>query len=241
MKIKYSKEADVLIIQLRNGKLADSVDLKEGVILHLDNEGLPLELEILDAAKLSMLNEITLTAPMWMFESWQGNTLDLTNPSKIQVNEETMRGEKEWLTGFVYRVSNIRNKDNLYIFEFTDTENKIYTNRLKLHPVEIDSLPPQLSKTSEYEIFWRGVPVGHNESVNLTIAVSDTISATLSTNIQGANSIIIRPNDISSLFPGHANLYINREIGTSLEQPTKVEGEIGGIYRGKVKHVRIVE
>ncbi|MBI4649434.1 MAG: DUF2283 domain-containing protein [Bacteroidia bacterium] len=66
MKIKYSKEADVLIIQLRNGKLADSVDLKEGVILHLDNEGLPLELEILDAAKLSMLNEITLTASMWM-------------------------------------------------------------------------------------------------------------------------------------------------------------------------------
>ncbi|MEK7227099.1 MAG: DUF2283 domain-containing protein [Bacteroidota bacterium] len=64
MKIKYSKEADVLIIQLRNGKPVDSVDLKEGVILHLDKKGLPLELEILDAAKLSMLNEISVSAPM---------------------------------------------------------------------------------------------------------------------------------------------------------------------------------
>ena len=66
MKIKYSKEADVFIIQLREGKPVDSVDLKEGVILHLDKEGLPLELEILDAAKLSMLNEISLAAPLGM-------------------------------------------------------------------------------------------------------------------------------------------------------------------------------
>jgi len=66
MKIKYSKEADVLIIQLREGKPVDSVDLKEGVILHIDEQGLPLELEILDAAKLSMLNEINVATPMGM-------------------------------------------------------------------------------------------------------------------------------------------------------------------------------
>ena len=69
MKIKYSKEADVLIIQLREGKPVDSVDLKEGVILHLDKKGLPLELEIMDAAKLSMLNEINVTTPIGM-EKW---------------------------------------------------------------------------------------------------------------------------------------------------------------------------
>ena len=51
MQIKYSKEADILLISLREGKPADSIDLKEGVILHLDNDGLPLEIEILDAAK----------------------------------------------------------------------------------------------------------------------------------------------------------------------------------------------
>jgi uncharacterized protein YuzE len=42
MRIKYSKETDILLISLREGKLADSIDLKEGVILHLDEKGLPL-------------------------------------------------------------------------------------------------------------------------------------------------------------------------------------------------------
>ncbi len=64
MKIKYSKEADILLIELRDGTPVDSTDLKEGVILHLDNEGLPLEIEILDASKLAMLNEISITTPM---------------------------------------------------------------------------------------------------------------------------------------------------------------------------------
>ncbi len=64
MKIKYSKGADILLIELRDGTPVDSIDLKEGVILHLDNEGLPLEIEILDAAKLSMLEEISVLAPI---------------------------------------------------------------------------------------------------------------------------------------------------------------------------------
>ena len=60
MKIKYSEDADILLITLRDGTPADSVDMKEGVILHLDRDGLPLEIEILDAAKLSMLEEINV-------------------------------------------------------------------------------------------------------------------------------------------------------------------------------------
>jgi uncharacterized protein YuzE len=64
MKIKYSKEADILLIELRDGTPADSIDLKEGVILHLDNEGLPLEIEILDASKIAMLNEISVMTPL---------------------------------------------------------------------------------------------------------------------------------------------------------------------------------
>ncbi len=60
MKIKYSKEADILLIELRDGTPIDSVDLKEGIILHLDNQGLPLEIEILDASKIATLKEISV-------------------------------------------------------------------------------------------------------------------------------------------------------------------------------------
>ena len=65
MKIKYSKEADILLIELRDGTPLDSIDLKEGVILHLDNEGLQLEIEILDDSKLAMLKEISVMTPVW--------------------------------------------------------------------------------------------------------------------------------------------------------------------------------
>jgi len=64
MKIKYSNEADILLIELRDGTPVDSIDLKEGVILHLDNEGRPLEIEILDASKISMLKEISVMTPL---------------------------------------------------------------------------------------------------------------------------------------------------------------------------------
>ncbi|MBW1717763.1 MAG: DUF2283 domain-containing protein [Deltaproteobacteria bacterium] len=63
MKIKYSKDADVCVIQLREGNLADSIDLKEGVILHLDSEGNPVEIEILDASKVVSFEEMTFSIP----------------------------------------------------------------------------------------------------------------------------------------------------------------------------------
>ena len=53
-------EADILLITLRGGAPEDSVDMKEGIILHIDRDGLPLEIEILDTAKLSMLEEINV-------------------------------------------------------------------------------------------------------------------------------------------------------------------------------------
>ena len=65
MKIRYSRDADILLISLRDGTPEDSVDLQEGVILHVDKDGLPLEIEILDAAKLSMLKEISVTPSLF--------------------------------------------------------------------------------------------------------------------------------------------------------------------------------
>jgi uncharacterized protein YuzE len=64
MKIKYSREADILLIELRDGTPVDSIDLKEGVILHLDSEGLPLEIELLDASKVTAMDEISVFTPM---------------------------------------------------------------------------------------------------------------------------------------------------------------------------------
>lgn len=64
MRIKYSPEADILVIQLKEGNLTDSIDLKEGIVLHLNEKGEPLEIEILDASKVTSVEEISMLTPM---------------------------------------------------------------------------------------------------------------------------------------------------------------------------------
>ncbi|MBI3059039.1 MAG: DUF2283 domain-containing protein [Deltaproteobacteria bacterium] len=61
MKIKYSRDADVLVIQLREGKPFDSRDIAEGVIVHLTANGQPLEIEILDASKVVQKKDVEVS------------------------------------------------------------------------------------------------------------------------------------------------------------------------------------
>lgn len=61
MQIKYSPDADVLVIRLRAGVLQDSNDLCEGVIVHYGEDDAPLEIEILDASKVIDMDAIDVS------------------------------------------------------------------------------------------------------------------------------------------------------------------------------------
>jgi uncharacterized protein YuzE len=61
MKIKYSPDADVLMIQLGEGMPVDSRDIAEGVIVHLSEEGKPLEIEVLDASKVVQKKDVEVS------------------------------------------------------------------------------------------------------------------------------------------------------------------------------------
>ena len=67
MKIIYSPDADVLTIQLRQGKPADSRDIAEGVIVHVSAKGQPLEIEILDASKVIQKKDIEVSMAALFF------------------------------------------------------------------------------------------------------------------------------------------------------------------------------
>jgi uncharacterized protein YuzE len=49
MKITYDREGDALYIQLRDVSAADSVDIEEGVVADLDEDGHIICFEVLDA------------------------------------------------------------------------------------------------------------------------------------------------------------------------------------------------
>lgn len=61
MQIKYSKDADILLIKLRDGNLADSKDISECVIVHYDENKMPVEIEILDASQLVKLDSLDIS------------------------------------------------------------------------------------------------------------------------------------------------------------------------------------
>jgi len=52
MQIQYDPSVDVLVIRLRDGKVAESDEVAPGMILDLDAEGRPLSIEILNAERL---------------------------------------------------------------------------------------------------------------------------------------------------------------------------------------------
>ena len=61
MQIKYSPDADVLLVRLRDGKLVDSVDIAEGLIAHYAEDGSVLEIEILDASKVVEMKDLSFS------------------------------------------------------------------------------------------------------------------------------------------------------------------------------------
>ena len=61
MQIKYSPDADVLLVKLKEGKLVDSVDIAEGLIAHYAEDGSVLEIEILDASKVVELKDLSFS------------------------------------------------------------------------------------------------------------------------------------------------------------------------------------
>ena len=52
MRIKYDKEADVIYLRFRDGKIAESDEIKKGIIVDYDAKGRPLAIEILDAKEI---------------------------------------------------------------------------------------------------------------------------------------------------------------------------------------------
>jgi len=61
MQIKYSPDADVLMVKLGTGIPVDSIDVAEGLIAHYSQEKKLLEIEILDASQIVEMKDLILS------------------------------------------------------------------------------------------------------------------------------------------------------------------------------------
>ena len=58
MNVNYDKEVDAAFIQLSDKKPDSAVEIKEGIILHLTNDGSIVAFEILETSKKLNLSEL---------------------------------------------------------------------------------------------------------------------------------------------------------------------------------------
>ena len=61
MQIKYSPDADVLMVKLSSGIPTDSIDVAEGLIAHYSQAKKLLEIEILDASQIVEMKDLILS------------------------------------------------------------------------------------------------------------------------------------------------------------------------------------
>ena len=62
MRIEYSKDIDALYIRLKDTKVADTLDIEEGVVLDLDEHRHVVGIEILDASdKMEISDLVNIT------------------------------------------------------------------------------------------------------------------------------------------------------------------------------------
>ena len=52
MRVRYDSEADALYIRFRRGKIVESDELREGLIVDYDSKGKPIAIEFLDASSI---------------------------------------------------------------------------------------------------------------------------------------------------------------------------------------------
>ncbi len=79
MKIEYDPQADALYIQLRKGKIAQTVETSHYIYADLDEEGQPLGLEILFVKRLLKPEDLA---------SITFNILGVAQPATPSVREE---------------------------------------------------------------------------------------------------------------------------------------------------------
>ena len=61
MQIKYSPDADVLMVKLGPGIPVDSIDVADGLIAHYSQDRKLVEIEILDASEVVEMKDLSLS------------------------------------------------------------------------------------------------------------------------------------------------------------------------------------
>jgi len=186
-------------------------------------------------------NEVNCDAT-FRFDSQYGNTLHLTEPSKVTANGEEMQGDKKFLVGYMYETEVEKTEVNTYTFSYINNDGKAFTNAITINPVAFSKNVPQtISKAEKNKINWEGEKLGKHEELKLFITVNDTSHATISVDRRGNKQFKINPSDFTGFAPGPGKMKIERYIKKDLDEKNSVGGTMKGEFKTNYVEFELTE
>lgn len=175
---------------------------------------------------------------MFRFDSKFGNSLFLTDPSRITINNQQLMGDKKFLTGYVYEADIAIPEDKTYSFLYTNNAEKQFRNAITINPVALAEVPQEISKDSKIKLEIDGQKVLKGESIELQITVNDTSHVQI--NLDGKH-FKLKPSHFANISPGPGSMKVVRHYSSKLSEGTSSGGKIEGKYVSNAREFQLVE
>jgi hypothetical protein len=158
-------------------------------------------------------SDLTTAKASFRFGSSLGTPLDLTSPSEVRFNGETLARIVQPGTGFVSYERTFSGQVTSGTFRFVDTEGEAYSNTVSLKSVAFPSSIGTIDNDASHSLQWVGSALGTSEDVTVTLWRFGGNSAELGVFQQseaGAQSVILTATQLRNIDPGDVTLRMTR-------------------------------
>ncbi len=174
------------------------------------------------------------------FGGENGTTLKLVDKSKFFYNDIEISSHKSSWFGTSYKYEKAGSLIVEHNFKYINNDGEVYENKIPILKAEPAIENNTLSKSKGGVISWSGMPTTGKD--NLEIILKDSIHiARFTTENIGANSIRVKPEELSNISVGSGSIYIERFINSSLQKATQIGGKISSKYESKKLKIKIIE
>ena len=172
------------------------------------------------------------------FGGSNGTTLILAKPSNVVFDKQEMAMRNNFFSGTFYKINSKSDFKTKYVFKFTDTDKKTYSNEVSIQAIKLTYYANILDTNDTYKVKWDN-PLKSNEEVILTLKDSKGKVKTKSIDVLGANSIEFMSSDLKGLDSGSAHIFLKNKKNSELKEATHLGGNITFEYSSTKAAIKI--
>jgi hypothetical protein len=181
-------------------------------------------------------NESTMSATFRLDNS-SGTKIELTHPARVEFNGEGLT----WRNGSGNYQLKRSGSAQGGAFVYRDLEESVYTNSVStLSYIELPFGITNISQSGNFFLPWSGSSLQAGESIRVTISGgAQTTTKSWTIHAVGSTHIILDQNKLMDLIAGSAEIQIERESSSGLQQSNLSGGRITSKYLSQKLFINI--